>query len=207
MGDERSMKTPLARIGTVLAVIAVIAVAGLAGRHYWGMIAGTPENGGAAIGGPFTLIDEAGRTVTEADFKGQPLLVYFGYTYCPDVCPTTLTTIAEALDLLGGKGHDIAVLFITVDPERDRPENMGDYARAFHPQVVGLTGTTEQVAAAARAYRVYFAKAAQDPKDPEDYLMDHSAYTYLMGRDGKFLTHFPHGVSAKDMAERIAKLL
>jgi protein SCO1/2 len=201
------MKTPLTRIGAVLAVIAVIAVAGLAGRHYWGMIAGAPESGVAAIGGPFALIDEGGRTVTEADFRGQPLIVYFGYTYCPDVCPTTLTTIAEALDLLGDKGHDIAVLFITVDPERDRPENVGEYARVFHPQIVGLTGTTDQVAAAARAYRVYFAKAAQNPDDPEDYLVDHSAYTYLMGRDGKFLTHFPHGVSAKDMAERITKLL
>jgi len=201
------MKTPLARIGIVLAVIVLIAVAGLAGRHYWGLIASAPESGAAAIGGPFTLIDESGRTVTEADFRGQPLLVYFGYTYCPDVCPTTLTAIAEALDLLGDKGHDIAVLFITVDPERDRPENLGEYVRVFHPQIVGLTGSPEQVAAAARAYRVYYAKAAQDPDDPEEYAMDHSAYTYLMGRDGKFLTHFPHGVSAKDMAERIAKLL
>jgi protein SCO1/2 len=201
------MKTPLRRIGIVLAVIALIAVAGLAGRHYWGMIAGAPATGSVPIGGPFTLIDEAGRTVTEADVLGQPLLVYFGYTYCPDVCPTTLTTIAEALDILGDKGRDIAVLFITVDPERDRPENLGEYVKVFHPQIIGLTGTPEQVAAAARAYRVYFAKSAQDPNDPEDYAMDHSAYTYLMGRDGKFLTHFPHGVSANDMAARIARLL
>lgn len=201
------MKTPLNRIGIVLAVLAVIVVAGLAGRHYWGMIGGTPEGGGASIGGPFVLVDEKGNTVTDADFRGRPLLVYFGYTYCPDVCPTTLTTIAEALDRLGDKGRDIAVLFITVDPERDLPEDVGDYARAFHPQVVGLTGTTEQVAAAARAYRVYFAKAAQNPDDPEDYAVDHSAYTYLMGRDGTFLAHFPHGVSPTDMAERIARLL
>ncbi len=199
-------KFPLwvALIGLAFAAVAGYGVY----RHAW-----PPEPRSLAtadlvtIGGPFSLIDESGRTVTDADFRGQPLLVYFGYTYCPDVCPTTLTTIAEAIDLLGDKGHDIAVLFITVDPERDRPENMGEYARAFHPQVVGLTGTTEQVAAAARAYRVYFAKAAQNPDDPEEYLMDHSAYTYLMGRDGKFLTHFPHGVSARDMAERIAKLL
>lgn len=201
------MKKTLTRIGIGIAVIALIAVAGLAGRHYWGMIAGPQESGTAAIGGPFALVDEDGRTVTEADFRGQPLLVYFGYTYCPDVCPTALSTIAEALDLLGDKGHDIAVLFISVDPERDRPENVGEYARVFHPQVVGLTGSPEQVAAAARAYRVYYAKANQDPNDPEDYAMDHSAYTYLMGRDGKFLTHFPHGVSAKEMAGRIAKLL
>jgi len=201
------MRIPLNRIGMALAVIAVIVVAGLAGRHYWSMIAGTPESGGAAIGGPFTLLDETGTPVTEADFQGRPFLVYFGYTYCPDVCPTTLTTIAEAIDLLGDKGRDIAVLFISVDPERDRPEDVGDYARAFHPQVVGLTGTAEQVTAAARAYRVYFAKAAQNPDDPEDYAVDHSAYTYLMGRDGAFLAHFSHNVSPEEMAARIAGLL
>lgn len=194
------------RIAIILAVIALVAVAALAGRHYWAMVAGAPA-GGAAIGGPFTLIDGDGRTVTDADFHGHPLVVYFGYTYCPDVCPTTLTTIAETLDRLGDKGKDIIVLFITIDPTRDRPEAMKEYAKAFHPQIIGLTGTTEQVAAAARAYRVYYAKVQQDPKDPEDYLMDHSAYAYLMGRDGKYLTHFPHGISPQDMANQIAKLL
>jgi protein SCO1/2 len=200
------MTPSLNRTAIILAVAALIAVAGLAGRHYWSMIAGTPADG-AAIGGPFTLVDGDGRTVTDADYRDHPLLVYFGYTYCPDVCPTTLTTIAEALDLLGGKGKDIVVLFITIDPERDRPEAMKDYVKAFHPQIVGLTGTPQQVAAAARAYRVYYAKVQQDPKDPEDYLMDHSAYAYLMGRDGKYLTHFPHGISPQDMANQIAKLL
>jgi len=201
------MKRTLIRIGIGIAVVGLLAVVGLAGRHYWDMMAGSRESGTAAIGGPFSLVDGEGRTVTEADFRGRPLLVYFGYTYCPDVCPTTLSTIAETLDLLGDEGRDIAVLFISVDPERDRPEHVGEYARVFHPQMVGLAGSAEQVAAAARAYRVYYAKANQDPNDPEDYAVDHSAYTYLMGRDGRFLTHFPHGISATDMAGRIAKLL
>lgn len=202
------MKSTLNRLAVIVAVIAIVAVAVLAGRHYWSMVTvATGGTGGAAIGGPFTLVDGDGRTVTDADYRGHPLLVYFGYTYCPDVCPTTLSTIAEALDLLGNRGKDIIVLFITIDPERDKPAAMKAYAKAFHPQIVGLTGTPEQVAAAARAYRVYYAKVQPDPKDPEDYLMDHSAYTYLMGRDGKYLTHFPHGISPQDMADQIAKFL
>lgn len=200
------MKSSLNRIAIALAIVAIIAIAALAGRHYWAMITDSPA-GAAAIGGPFTLVDGDGRTVTDADYRGHPLLVYFGYTYCPDVCPTSLTTIAEALDLLGDKGKDIIVLFITVDPERDRPAAMKEYAKAFHPQIVGLTGTVDQVAAAARAYRVYYAKVRNDPKDPEDYLMDHSAYTYLMGRDGKYQAHFPHGISPQDMAQQIAKFM
>ena len=194
------------RLIAVVSVIALVLVAFLAGRHYWGMIAGE-DNTGAAIGGPFTLVDTRGQTVTDADFRGQFMLVYFGYTYCPDVCPTSLSTIAAAFDILGDKAEAIKPIFITVDPERDTREAMTDYVAAFHPRLVGLTGTAEQVAAAARAYRVFFSKVQEEGNDPDDYLMDHSAYVYLMDRDGKYLTHFPHGIAPEEMARQLAEFL
>jgi len=198
------MKAPAYRILLALAVVAVLAIGVLAVRHYWNMMVGVTGQG-AAIGGPFTLVDQSGRTVTDADFRGRLKLVYFGYTFCPDVCPTTLTTIGDALDRLGPEGKDIVVLFITVDPERDTPEALKEYIGAFHSRIVGLTGTEAQVAAAAQAYRVFYAKVREKGADPDDYLMDHSAYVYLMGRDGGFLAHFPHGISPERMAEQIAR--
>jgi len=193
------------RLSVIISVLALIAVAALAGRHYWTMVQGDRQE--AAIGGPFTLINSEGETVTDADFRGKIMLVYFGYTYCPDVCPTSLTAVAEALDMLGEDAKEFAPIFITVDPERDTPEAMGDYAAAFHPQLVGLTGTVEQVAAAAKAYRVYFAKVQEEGDDPEDYLMDHSAYIYVMDRDGKYVAHFPHGTDPGEMAKKLLELL
>ncbi len=194
------------RLIAVVSVVALVLVAFLAGRHYWGMIAGE-EKVAAAIGGPFTLVDTQGRTVTDADFRGQFMLVYFGYTFCPDVCPTSLSTVAAAFDILGDKAEAITPIFITVDPERDTREALTDYAAAFHPRMVGLTGSAEQVQAAARAYRVFFAKVQEKGADPDDYLMDHSAYVYLMDRDGKYLTHFPHGIAPEEMARQLAELL
>ncbi len=194
------------RLIAVVSVVALVLVAFLAGRHYWGMIAGE-EKVAAAIGGPFTLVDTQGRTVTDADFRGKIMLVYFGYTYCPDVCPTSLTAMAEALDMLGEDAKEFAPIFITVDPERDGKEAMGEYATAFHPQLVGLTGSLDQVKAVAQAYRVYFAKVQEEGDDPDDYLVDHSAYIYVMDRNGKYATHFPHGTDPGEMASRLLELL
>ena len=143
---------------------------------------------GVALGGPFTLVDHTGRTVTERDFAGRLMLVYFGFTYCPDVCPTELGTIAAALDAMGPAGDRVTPVFVSVDPERDTPEAMADYVSRFHPRMVGLTGSAEQVAAAARAYRVYFAKVR--PRDSGDYLMDHSSFIYLVGPDGRVRSLF-----------------
>jgi protein SCO1/2 len=143
---------------------------------------------GVSLGGPFTLVDGTGKTVTERDFAGRPLLVYFGFTYCPDVCPTELGTIAAALDAMGPAGERVTPVFISIDPERDTPEAMADYVSRFHPRMVGLTGTAEQVAQAARAFRVYYAKV--QPRDSTAYLMDHSSFIYFVGPDGRVRSLF-----------------
>ncbi len=138
---------------------------------------------GMSLGGPFRMQDQAGRTVTEADFAGRFMLVYFGFTYCPDVCPTELGTIAAAMDLLEGQEERVVPVFVTVDPERDTAEVMADYVARFHPRMVGLTGNAEQVSAMARAYRVYYAKVTRP--EMSQYLMDHSSFIYLVGPDGR----------------------
>ncbi|SDE30399.1 SCO family protein [Rhodospira trueperi] len=159
------------------------------------------------IGGPFTLVNGAGETVTDSSFPGQYLLVYFGYTYCPDVCPTSLQTMADALNALDPAIVErIQPLFVTVDPERDRPADVAEYAGFFHPKLMGLTGTVEQVTAAARAYKVYFAKVEQ-PDSAAPYLLDHSAITYLMAPDGTLAAFFRHGEPAADMAARLREIV
>ena len=169
---------------------------------------GVPGTVGAAIGGPFTLTDHAGRTVTERDFLGRHMVIFFGYTFCPDVCPTNLATVADALDILGDDlAARIAPVFVSVDPERDTPDLLAQYVGNFHPRMVGLTGSAEQVSAVARAYRVYYAKADQADGDNETYLIDHSAITYLVGPDGSFIRHFPHGITPEAMAEGLRRAL
>ena len=135
------------------------------------------------------------------------MLVYFGYTYCPDVCPTTLTTMADAIDILDGDGDSVVPVFITVDPERDTPEHLKMYVNYFHPRLVGLTGTSASVAAAAKAYRIYYAKARQDGASGDDYLMDHLSFVFLMGPDGAFRAHFENGIGPEAMAKRIREYL
>ncbi len=137
----------------------------------------TNVSGGAgAIGGPFSLTDHTGQAVTEADFNSKPTLLYFGYTFCPDVCPLDNARNAEAVDLLDARGYDVTPVFVTIDPERDTQEVMAEFVSYMHPKMIGLTGTEQQIRDAARAYRVYFAK--QDAPD-EFYLMDHSTFAYL----------------------------
>lgn len=152
----------------------------------------------ALIGGPFALQTAGGKTVTDADFKGHPFLVYFGYTHCPDVCPTTLADIADALRKI--PDAPIRVLFVTVDPERDTPELMADYAANFDPRIVGLSGDRAAVDRMLTAYRVYARKV---PGEHGDYTMDHSAVIYLMDRDGRFFRTFnadrPPDEAAKDL--------
>lgn len=141
------------------------------------------------IGGPFTLINQDGKTVTDADFRGKYLLVYFGYTYCPDMCPTGLQSIAHALDILGADVQKVQPLYITIDPARDTPAKLKEYVASFHPEIVGLTGTDAQIASVAKAYQVYYAKGEQ--VDEHDYMMDHSSLIYLMAPDGKLIATFP----------------
>jgi protein SCO1/2 len=153
---------------------------------------------GMSLGGPFELVNQEGRTVTERDFAGRFLLVYFGFTYCPDVCPTELGTIAAALDAMGPEGERVTPILITIDPQRDTPAQLADYVSRFHPRMQGLTGTPEQIAAAARRYRVYFARV-QRP-DMTDYLMDHSSFIYLVGPDAKVRALFRPETSPEAIA-------
>ena len=158
------------------------------------------------IGGPFTLVDGDGRAVTERDFRGKFMLVYFGYTFCPDVCPTTLNTVSDALDRLGAKADRIQPLFITVDPARDTPQVVKQYAAAFGPRVKGLTGTQAQIEGAARAYRVYY-KEHRTGSGANDYTMDHSSVLYLMGTDGAFVAPVRAEQSGEEMAAMVGKLV
>ncbi len=153
---------------------------------------------GMSLGGPFELINQAGQPVTERDFAGRWLLVYFGFTYCPDVCPTELGIIASALDAMGPAGELVTPILITIDPQRDTPDQLADYVSRFHPRMQGLTGTAEQVAAVARRYRVYFARV-QRP-DMTDYLMDHSSFIYLVGPDAKVRALFRKETSPEVIA-------
>jgi len=163
-------------------------------------------SGTALIGGPFTLVDQNGRTRTDAEFRGKLMLIYFGYTFCPDICPTELQTMSDALDALGDKANLVQPIFVTVDPERDTPAVVKDYVSHFHPRFVGLTGTPAQIEAATKAYRVYAAKApAKD--GGKDYLMDHTGLVYLMDTDGKYLANFVPQTTAQEMAKTIAKHL
>ena len=156
---------------------------------------------GIAVGGPFTLVDTEGRTVTDATFRGRWLLVYFGYTFCPDVCPTELQTIANALDALGPDAAKIAPIFITIDPARDTPATLAGYVKLFHERLIGLTGSDAQIAAVTRAYRVYSARAER--KDTTQYLMDHSSFLYLMGPDGNLRALYRPGMSAQELATAV----
>ena len=141
----------------------------------------------AAIGGPFELTDQNGRTVTERDLKGRPFLVFFGFTHCPDICPTTLFEVSEIMRALGKDADRVGALFITVDPERDTPTVLKDYLSSFDPHLAGLTGEPAAVAAVAKAYLVYFKKV---PLDQGGYTMDHTAIVYLMDKDGRFISPF-----------------
>lgn len=161
--------------------------------------------GQAQVGGPFELVDGEGRTVTDEEFRGEYMLVYFGYTYCPDVCPTELQNMSRALELLGEEAEAVRPVFITVDPERDTPEVIESYVENFHPRMVGLTGSPEQIEKAAKSYRVYYKKA--ESGSASEYLMDHTSIVYLMGREGEFLRHFGYGTSPEDMAQGIRSYL
>ena len=167
--------------------------------------AGATPLAGLNLGGPFNLTDQHGRAVTERDFAGRWMLVYFGYTFCPDVCPTELGTIAAAMQDLGDKAAQVVPVFITVDPERDTPEQLATYVPNFDPRMVGLTGTPEQIAEAARRYRVYYAKAERPSMT--EYLMDHSSFVYLVGPDARVRALFRPDTRPADIAAAISAQL
>jgi protein SCO1 len=158
--------------------------------------------GGGDIGGAFTLVDDTGRTVTDADVLTKPALIYFGYTFCPDVCPLDAARNAEAVDILEEQGFDVTPVFITVDPERDTPEVLAEFTDSLHPNMIGLTGSAEQVRAASQAYKTFYRK--QDGGDPDYYLVDHSTFTYLTLPGVGFVDFFRREDTAVQMADRVA---
>ena len=164
------------------------------------------SSGAALIGGPFSLVGADGKPVTDRDFRGRYMLIFFGFTHCPDICPAELQVIAQALEQLGDKAKTVVPIFITLDPERDTPEAMANYVKSFGPNFVGLTGSPEAIAAAAKAYRVAYSKV-ENKDSAGDYSVDHSALVYLMDPEGRYVTHFSYGLSADQMAEKLGKSL
>jgi protein SCO1 len=193
----------------LLGLLSALCLAFAAGATY--VLIAMPESLEATLIGRFDLTNADGKRVTEATFAGRYMLVYFGYTFCPDVCPTELAKMAAALDAFEEaapqRAEKVVPIFITIDPERDTPERLKDYAELFHPRLVTLTGTADQIRAAANTYKVYFAKIypAGGATGEGDYLMDHSSQTYLMGPDARYLTLFPSSATAKDIADVLAR--
>ena len=201
-------RTPnAALIGVMLAALVTIATVAYTA---WTRLA-KPENAVTAesnglsaavrIGGPFVLTNHFGEKVTNETYQGRFLFVYFGYGYCPDICPTELANMAATLDAMGDASAAVQPLFITVDPERDTSEFLSEYVAQFHPNFVGLTGTTAEIASVAKSYRVFYQKVESD--EASEYLMDHSGFVYLMGPEGAFLTMFRGGTNPESVAKTI----
>ena len=195
-------------IAFVIAGFLIGAIAGAAVLLVANPQGGQPvqSSGAALIGGPFSLVGADGKPVTDRDFRGRYMLIFFGFTHCPDICPAELQVIAQALEQLGDKAKKVVPIFITLDPERDTPEAMANYVKSFGPNFVGLTGSPEAIAAAAKAYRVAYSKV-ENKESAGDYSVDHSALVYLMDPEGRYVTHFSYGLSADQMAEKLEKLL
>ena len=191
-------------VGAALGIAAALLLLPQVGEHASHIAQQVSDK--ALVGGPFVLTSTNGKRVTEQDFRGKYMLVFFGYTSCPDICPTTLQLMAGVLEKLGPKADRITPIFISVDPERDTPDKLQAYVKSFDPRIVGVTGTPDEIAAAAKAYRVYYAKVPNKGK-PGDYAIDHSSIIYVMDAKGQFVTHFASTSSIDEMANKLDKLL
>ncbi len=195
-----------ARTALVAALVLIAVLAAWSGWRAWQLRSGATEIAGAGLlGGDFALTDQHGDSRRDSDFRGRFMLVYFGFVNCPDICPATLQVMSAALDRLGEDAERIAPLFITVDPVRDTPDALKAYAANFHPRLVALTGDQAAIAALARAYSVYYDKAAGG--DATDYQINHSSIVYLMGPDGRYLTHTDASASPEALADAIRAYL
>ncbi len=198
------IRTPVALVPYAFAAAAVL------GGILWSegsrvaQLGATVESGTALVGGPFALVDQDGRKRTDADFRGRFMLVYFGYSFCPDVCPTTLAMMGNALDRLGPKRARVVPVFVTVDPQRDTPAVLKDYMKSFGKDFVGLTGDAVHIRQAARAYHVY---VARHPLSGGQYAMDHSGVIYLMGPDGRFVIYYEDAIGPDGLADDLRKRL
>lgn len=207
--DARQM-TRLYAIAAGVAVVAMLTVVYVLGTGRGGddrfaqCRAGQVAGGSSQIGGPFTLVSETGETVTDRDVIDQPTLLYFGYTFCPDVCPLDTVRNAAGVDILEERGQMVKPVFISIDPDRDTPQVVADFTANLHPRMLGLTGSPEQVKAVSQAYRTFYKK--QDSED-EYYLVDHSTFTYLTLPEHGFVEFFRRDISPEDMADRVGCFL
>lgn len=190
-----------ARRGLYIFIAALAVIIG--GVIYQQLVLGGSQS--AAVGGPFSLIDQNGAARHDSDFRGKVMLIYFGYTYCPDACPTTLQALSQTLDLMGGDASKVQPIFISVDPARDTPSQLKAYAANFHPGILYLTGGDAAVKQAENEYHIYVAKVPQQGSD--DYLIDHSSVIYIIGRDGRYLGEMPTGLPPKAMVATIEQAL
>jgi len=199
----------------LIAVTSAVTVAALVGATYY-VTSGPNQTdkyaecrtaavagGSSQIGGPFTLIDENGKTVTDTDVINQPSLLYFGYTFCPDVCPLDNSRNAEAVEILEDRGTIVQPVFISVDPQRDTPETLADFTDNLHPRMLGLTGSPEQVKAASMAYRTFYQKQEPEDGDEDYYLIDHSTFTYLVFPEDGFIEFFRRDLTPEAMADKV----
>jgi protein SCO1/2 len=201
----------------LIAIVASVAIVALLGVTYFLSGGGGDQDqfaqcrtskvagGSSQIGGPFTLVDENGKTVTDKDVLTEPSLLYFGYTFCPDVCPLDNARNVEAIEILEERGKMVQPVFISIDPERDTPEAMKEFTDVMHPRMLGLTGTPEQTKAASKAYRTYFKR--QESDDPEFYLVDHSTFSYLVLPGHGFVEFFKRDQAPDAMADQIGCFL
>jgi protein SCO1/2 len=199
---EPMPKSLIARVTTLVALLLIAAIA-----VFWAFReAGPPGAGGsgtALIGGSFTLTDQSGQTRSDSDFRGKLMLVYFGFTHCPDVCPLDLAKISQAMGKLGAKADQVVPIFVTVDPARDTPAAMRDFVASFDPHIVALTGEKPAIDQLVKDYRGYYKSDASGT----DYNVMHSSLIYLMGRDGRYLTHFGQDASVDDIVAGVTKQL
>lgn len=204
MPDDKSKSS---RRGPTLIVAAILAVAVGLGLGFL-IPVGKPdlEVSQSFIGGDFEMVNHRGETVTQETFKGRHMLVYFGYTFCPDVCPTELQAVTVALNDMGKKADAITPVFVTIDPERDDVAAVREYIGFFHPRLVGLTGTPAQVETITDAFGVFYAKA-RDTGETSDYLMDHSSLIFLMDEDGRYVTHIRTGTAPEVIARQLIDAL
>ena len=198
----------MTRIYAIVGAAALAALLGVSAGYKWFFATGDDKYAqcregqvaGGAIGGPFTLVDQTGTTVTDKEVLKKPSLVYFGYTFCPDVCPLDAQRNADAVDILAEMGLDVTPVFITIDPARDTPKALAEFTSAISPKMIGLTGSAEQVKAASDAYKTYY---KQQPASDDTYLMGHSIYTYLMLPDIGFAEFFDRDITAENLADRV----
>lgn len=195
------MRLPV--LSWIVCVLVLIGLLAWLGSTIAPVSKGAEAQGEALIGGDFSLIDGTGKTVTNKDFRGKYMLVYFGFTHCPDICPTSLLLIQNAINQLGDKGKQVVPMFITLDPERDTPDAVGKYVAHFGPSFVGLSGSPAQIKQAADAYKIYYRKV-QEPDSAMGYVIDHSGFMYLMDPDGKYVTHFPHTIAEQSLTDGLA---